>query len=182
MRTTLSGSQGVRTVPRRVERLIPPGFDARTEWMRFHAFVGCAALLGLIWFLGAYMNGHANMFTLVGERRVENPSAEFPAFAVLMLGGLIAFGVASIAFLWLLFRYVSYHYRGGTRAAYTMRRLPRRWEFALRCGALPAGGLVACQICWRVLALLCGLIYAFTTPERWLPPDAWGEVLRLATL
>lgn len=99
MRMTLSDSQGVRTVPRRVERLIPPGFDARTEWTRFCDFVGCAALLGLIWFLGAYMNVHANMFTLVGERRVENPYAEFPAFATLMLGALIAFGVASIGFL-----------------------------------------------------------------------------------
>ena len=146
------------------------------------AFLAVAATVLLAGFGLSYLSGWQGMFeTLPGGTRVELENAVFPTFRQMLLPGIIAFAAASAAFLALAYRYVSYHYRGGSRCIYTMRRLPKRSEFFVRCCAIPLSGLVACQLIWRLLGLLMGLIYINATPVRWLAPDAWEQIVHLLT-
>lgn len=166
----------------RTDRLVPPGFNAYSELRMACAFLAVAATVLLTGFGLSYLSGWQGMFeTLPGGTRVELENAVFPTFRQMLLPGIIAFAAASAAFLALAYRYVSYHYRGGSRCIYTMRRLPKRSEFFVRCCAIPLSGLVACQLIWRLLGLLMGLIYINATPVRWLAPGAWEQIVHLLT-
>ena len=168
----------------KADRLVPPGFDGETELGRAAIFLGAAAAVFVFGFAVSYMNAWQGMYvtTRIGGvlRRYENPEALFAHFRGMTSAGRVAFVIAIAAFLALGYRYVSYHYKGGTRCAYTMRRLPHRWEFYLRCLAVPLGGAVLCEVLARLMTLAAGLIYVYATPERWLPPGSWEEVLATA--
>ena len=165
-----------------VDRFVPPGFCLKREIKLGLIFLAAAACVLLIGFLVLYLQAWGEMYYYVDGRRAgEIPGAVFAAFKGMAMPGVVAYLLASVAFLAMLGRYLGYHYRGGSRAIYTMRRVPSRFEFMARCCAVPAAGLAACQLCWRLLLLLCGLIYAFATPERWLAADAWESVLYLVT-
>lgn len=166
----------------RAEKLLPPGFDAKKELTLCVSVLAAAASVLVLGFLLSYGSAWSDMYTVNNAgRRVEIAGAVFPGFGGMMLPGIIAFAVASAAFLALAYRYVSYHYKGGSRCIYTMRRLPRRREFFIRCCAFPLAGLVACQAVWRLLGLLCALLYMFATPDRWLADGSWAEILHVLT-
>lgn len=163
------------------DRLVPPGFSLQKELKMSAGFVGGAALVLILGFFLSYMAGVEGMYSYVSGRRVETPHAVFPACRTMLIPGAVAFILSSAAFLWMLFRHISYHYRGGSRCIYTMRRLPRKSELAVRCGALPVFGLLASQLSWRLLVLACGRIYMGLTPDRWLAADAWEQIIHLVT-
>lgn len=166
----------------KVWRFIPPGFDAGKERNLCAYILAAAAGVLLLGFLLSYGSAWSGMYTTISTGvRVEDPNAVFTPFSRLMLPGLIAFALASAAFLAIAYRYVSYHYKGGSRCIYTMRRLKRPGEFFVRCCAVPFAGLIACQAAWRALGLLCSLLYIYATPDRWLPAGAWAEVVRVLT-
>ncbi len=165
----------------RAERLVPPGFDARRELKLCVVALAAGAAVQSLGFFIMYMSACDNMYRYVDGARVEIPDAIFVPCTRMLMPGIIAFAIVSAAFLALAWRYVSYHFKGGSRCIYTMRRLRRRSEFFVRCAALPLAGLVASQVIWRLLGLLCGVIYMLATPERWLSGGSWEDIVHLIT-
>ena len=158
----------------RTDRLVPPGFSLCRELGLAAIFVSCAAAVLLLGYVTAFMNAR---YSMVNSHSFEH----FPGCVEMLMPGVIAFGVASAAFVWMFFRYLSYLYRGGSRAIYTMRRLRRRLEPVVRCCTIPVLGLLACQLLWRGLALVLGAGYMRAVPAEYIPPGAWEELIHLLT-
>ena len=59
-----------------------------------------------------------------------------------------------------------------------MKRISSRGEFYRRCCTIPLIGLALLVVGWILLTLFLGAVYVWATPERWLAPDAWEQVLR----
>ena len=165
----------------RVDRLVPPGFDGRRELKLAAGVILAASAVLLLAFWFKYAAAVSAMYDYSYGVRRERPGAVFVSCADMLLPGRAAFWLVLAECVWLLVRYVSYHFTGGTKAMYTMRRIGRPGEFIARCTALPLAELVCSQLVWRVLALLMGRIYVLSTPERWLPPNTWESIVRLVT-
>ena len=163
---------------KKAERLVPPGFDVKLELKYCVAALAAASAVLLLGYLILYSDGRNGMYEWVRGVQREREGAVFPDCKSMLMPGLVAFIIASAVFLALAWRYVSYHFKGGSRCIYTMRRLHSRGELYVRCGALPVLGLLACQIIWRLLSFGCGLAYMYFTPERWLAPGAWDAIVR----
>ena len=64
-----------------------------------------------------------------------------------------------------------------SKSYYTMRRLPNRWEYPLRCALLPVSGFLVLLLVSQILLLLAGAAYLYITPDTWLPAGARESVL-----
>lgn len=160
------------------ERCLPPGFQASRE---LAGALYCALLFACVHTIGfvvEYMLAHDGMYTNVGTHRVERTDVDFAAFGSMLTAGRICVVIALALIVWMACKYVSYHYTGGTRCIYTMKRLGSRGEFYRRCFTLPLAGLALLIAGWMLLTLLLGALYVWATPERWLAPDAWEQVFR----
>ena len=79
------------------------------------------------------------------------------------------------ALVWLLVRNISYF--RSSKSYYTMKRLPNRWEYPLRCALLPVGGALALFVSVNLLLLLMGGLYLWATPANMLVAGAEQDVL-----
>ena len=79
------------------------------------------------------------------------------------------------ALVWLLVRNISYF--RSSKSYYTMKRLPNRWEYPLRCALLPVGGALALFVSVNRLLLLMGGLYLWATPANMLVAGAEQDVL-----
>ena len=79
------------------------------------------------------------------------------------------------ALVWLLVRNIGYF--RGSKSYYTMKRLPNRWEYPLRCALLPVGGALALFVSVNLLLLLMGGLYLWATPANMLVAGAEQDVL-----
>ena len=165
----------------RYERLVPPGFSFIRELKFCAAITGWGGCLLVLGFLVNYLSARSDMFERVDGMRVEIPGAIMSGCAPMLNFGRIVFVLVAVVCLGLICRYVSYHYRGGSRCIYTMRRLRRRLEPVVRCCTIPVLGLLACQLLWRGLALVLGAGYMRAVPAEYIPPGAWEELIHLLT-
>ena len=94
-------------------------------------------MVQLLGFATSYFAAREAMYVRAYGELVER-GAVFAAFAPMMRAGDYAYLCYAAVPLWLLCRNVAYLYSGGSRAIYTMRRLPKRSELIVRCAALPA--------------------------------------------
>ena len=160
------------------ERCVPPGFSGRKETLNVLCCAVCFASAHFLGFLAEYISAHGDMYSTEGTHRVELKDAEFAAFGSMLTVGRICVVIVLVLLAWALCKYVSYHYTGGSRCIYTMKRISSRGEFYRRCCTIPLIGLALLVAGWILLTLLLGAVYVWATPERWLAPDAWEQVLR----
>lgn len=144
------------------DKFFPVGLD----WGRELRWLAAGLAASVLWALGPLL------------RMTEAWSAirRYASIAVGSLGimppfnDIMGYGLAGFPILWLclgalaVWHYV-YH-RRGSRADYTMRRLPNPWELHLRCLALPVTGIVVTLALARGIYLLYWWMYlTFTPPE-----------------
>lgn len=165
----------------RVYKLLPPGYELRDELRNYALIAAAASAALLLGFAVIYFGALRDMY-YTDDSGARQPLAgvSMAPFGGMLIPGKWAFLAASLVYAALSLRYVGYHYRGGSRAIYTMRRIPSRGEFIRRCFTLPLLGLAAAQTLWRLEALLCGAVYVFVTPDMFLPAEPWLGVLLAA--
>lgn len=154
-----------------IERYAPPGVDVRTEVERTVWGLIAAAVLSLRFFL-AYVDKYTHVYDLLEDFPGPEKFAIMPTFRELFSWSFLGFWVFLLAMAALAVFHVAYHYQGGSRPVYLMRRLPDRWEYWRRCLALPAAGALCALV---VMAILLGIylaVYLNCTPAQCLP-DPW---------
>ena len=104
-------------------------------------------------------------------------SRVMPLFSELTVLPRLCFLPMPCALVWLLVRNVGYF--RGSKSYYTMKRLPNRWEYPLRCALLPVGGALALFIAANLLLLLMGGLYLWATPPELQPLGAKRDILEL---
>lgn len=154
-----------------IERYGPPGVDIRRESLRTAQGLLGAAFLSLR-FLPVYWNSRAALYTVHNGVRVLDEGVVMPTFREIFSWSFLGFWIFFAAMAAVAVLHVVYHYQGGSRPVYLMRRLPDRWEYWRRCLALPAAGAL-CAL--AAMALLLGAylaIYLLCTPAQCLP-EPW---------
>lgn len=162
-------------------RILPPGYDRKKELTTALIYIGAASVLFIFAWIIVISNANYKMYDRSGMTVIEIPGAIFPYCSSLFYPGIYAFVLAAVGFAALAVRYYTYHFRGGSRSIYTMRRLAGRFELLRRCCTIPALGILACVIVSRLLALLLGGIYLLAVPDRWMPAGAWADILSFVT-
>lgn len=150
----------------------PPGFDSAYEIKRVRNWLlSCAAIFVFI-FACIYAGQLANVSSSI-RRYGFSLMASFPDVA--RIPSLICFLPVFIGLLVMLIRNVNYF--RSSKSYYTMRRLPDRWEYPLRCALLPVSGFLVLLVGSQILLLLAGAAYLYITPDTWLPAGARESVL-----
>lgn len=150
----------------------PPGFDSAYEIKRVRNWLlSCAAIFVFI-FACVYVGQLVNISSLIRRDKFE-PMGMFPDVA--RIPSLVCFLPVFIGLLVMLIRNVNYF--RASKSYYTMRRLPNRWEYPLRCALLPASGFLVLLVGSQILLLLAGAAYLYITPDAWLSAGAGESVL-----
>lgn len=151
----------------------PPGFDPAAEIRRVKGWLLTSCACFLLFFTFPFLG---NLCVLMSEDLVRWSNNEYmPPFSELVALPGLSFLPMPCALVWLLVRNISYF--RGSKSYYTMKRLPNRWEYPLRCALLPVGGALALFVSVNLLLLLMGGLYLWATPANMLVAGAEQDVL-----
>lgn len=151
----------------------PPGFDSAAEIRRVKGWLLTSCACFLLFFTFPFLG---NLCVLMSEDLVRWSNNEYmPPFSELTVLPRLCFLPMPCALVWLLVRNVGYF--RGSKSYYTMKRLPNRWEYPLRCALLPVGGALALFVAANLLLLLMGGLYLWATPANMLVAGAEQDVL-----
>ncbi|MCI6719931.1 MAG: hypothetical protein MR451_03855 [Clostridiales bacterium] len=159
----------------KLSRWAPPGFPLRTELQFFGSGMFFAALYSAL-FLHRYFIARNDLYETFGTSRVLRPDAVMPDFIVLLGGFLLGFAVLALCMAGFALYHYLYHWQGGSKSIYLMRRLPDRWELHRRCLTLPLAGAVLCGLAALLLFCLYFILYMTATPADCLTPGQWQKV------
>lgn len=151
----------------------PPGFDPAAEIRRVKGWLLTSCACFLLFFTFPFLG---NLCVLMSEDLVRWSNNEYmPPFSELVALPGLSFLPMPCALVWLLARNIGYF--RSSKSYYTMKRLPNRWEYPLRCALLPVGGALALFVSVNLLLLLMGGLYLWATPANMLVAGAEQEVL-----
>ena len=151
----------------------PPGFDPAAEIRRVRGWLLTSCACFLLFFTFTFLG---NLCVLMSEDLVRWSNNEYmPPFSELVALPGLSFLPMPCALVWLLVRNISYF--RSSKSYYTMKRLPNRWEYPLRCALLPVGGALALFVSVNLLLLLMGGLYLWATPANMLVAGAEQDVL-----
>lgn len=151
----------------------PPGFDPAAEIRRVKGWLLTSCACFLLFFTFPFLG---NLCVLMSEDLVRWSNNEYmPPFSELVALPRLCFLPMPCALVWLLVRNISYF--RSSKSYYTMKRLPNRWEYPLRCALLPVGGALALFVSVNLLLLLMGGLYLWATPANMLVAGAEQDVL-----
>lgn len=151
----------------------PPGFDPAAEIRRVKGWLLTSCACFLLFFTFPFLG---NLCVLMSEDLVRWSNNEYmPPFSELVALPGLSFLPMPCALVWLLVRNISYF--RSSKSYYTMKRLPNRWEYPLRCALLPVGGALALFVSVNLLLLLMGGLYLWATPANMLVAGAEQDVL-----
>lgn len=151
----------------------PPGFDSAAEIKRVKGWLLTSCACFLLFFTFPFLG---NLCVLMSEDLVRWSNNEYmPPFSELVALPRLCFLPMPCALVWLLARNIGYF--RGSKSYYTMKRLPNRWEYPLRCALLPVGGALALFVSVNLLLLLAGGLYLWATPAELLVAGAEQDVL-----
>lgn len=151
----------------------PPGFDPAAEIRRVRGWLLTSCACFLLFFTFTFLG---NLCVLMSEDLVRWSNNEYmPPFSELVALPGLSFLPMPCALVWLLARNIGYF--RGSKSYYTMKRLPNRWEYPLRCALLPVGGALALFVSVNLLLLLMGGLYLWATPANMLVAGAEQDVL-----
>ena len=154
----------------------PPGFDSEAEVRRVGLWLlaTCAAFfLFFIFDYGLSLGGTYGGPDISNFRYHESA----PLFSELLTASALSLLPMPCALVWLLVRNISYF--RSSKSYYTMKRLPNRWEYPLRCALLPVCGALALFVSAQLLLLLAGGLYLWATPPELQPLGAKRDILEL---
>ncbi len=130
------------------DKLSPVGISGGRRAAR----IGIGTLAAALWSCGAISRiSRARRYYELYRRPV-------PSFRDVLGSAPAGFEILWLALAVMLIRNYTYHLRD-SRADYTMRRLPRRWEYHIRCWALPSLGLIISALLAAILLALYGWLY-----------------------
>lgn len=152
----------------------PPGFDSAAEIRRVKGWLLTSCACFLLFFAFSFFD---NLGSLLSEELFVrwSDSRVMPLFSELTVLPRLCFLPMPCALVWLLARNIGYF--RGSKSYYTMKRLPNRWEYPLRCALLPVCGALALFVSAQLLLLLAGGLYLWATPANMVVAGAEQDVL-----
>lgn len=150
-----------------LDRLVPVWADGRRTAVRMALLIAASAFLSL----------GAPVRFVSALRECRELHIFMPPFKTILGGALVPFIICCFVFTAeAAFNYAG-HRTGGSRSDYTMRRLPKRWEFHMRCVLLPLIGVIAACLAALILWLIFRWLYFTFTPPEFLRDMSFREVL-----
>jgi len=159
---------------RKLERYAPPGYELKTE-LSYILFLSVASLLVSFMFFLRFREAYNLLFDFENGVKVLLPNAQMPDFGTLSNAPFSSFRTL---WVWTFF-FIRNHYRYinvETKSIYLMLRLPNRFEYHMRCWAIPLAFIL---LSYLVMILL--KITYFTYYLNMIPLSAWppGQSMNL---
>ena len=156
------------------DRLVPLGVNARQER---NLLLGLL-LVSLCWSLGRFLGTYFYRLSLMED--TPQPYVRMPAFGELLRGSGFGFFLTALCMLAMAAGHWLYHYHGGSRSIYLMRRLPDKWDLWRRCLTLPLLGLLGSLLLPLSLLLVYFAVYRLCTPPDFCDPlELQGQLYRI---
>lgn len=157
-----------------LQRLVPPGVDARQElrWLLGGWALSFVYSLG---FVIRMVQERSMLYRVAGSGRVLRTGVAMPDFAGLLGRHLYGFLIVALCMLAIVAYHYLYH-RQGSKSIYTMRRLPDGMELHRRCWTLPVLMALASLLAAFVLLMIYYVAYMLVTPKSCLTPGQWQKL------
>lgn len=165
-------------MPRRrfdLSRLVPPGYNGRRPLRILNVCWG----FGVLYSWRILIRWQEILQSLRGNDGKLLPDAVMEDFAVLFRPVGRYFMTVAAAFLLIGLVSLWAFMRRGARSDYTLRCLPKRFEYVRRIVALPALGCLATLLLGFLLLLTWYAVYQMNTPPSIIAPGQWAKIWRL---
>ncbi len=156
-------------------KYVPLGIDAKRAFVCAATFLAVSVVYSM-GFLFRYLNYYGELFIWQNGEKILAPDQVMADFNLILDGYLNGFIVTVIFMIGTAAYYYIYHYHGGSKSIYTMRRLPSRMELWKRCLAIPAATILSCALLAFILTLVYFGVYMLFTPDECLAPDQWQKL------
>lgn len=164
---------------RKLERYAPPGYELKTE-LSYILFLSVASLLVSFMFFLRFREAYNLLFEFENGVKVLLPNAQMPGFETLSKD---AFSLFQALWVWTLFL-IRNHYRYfnvETKSVYLMLRLPNRFEYHMRCWAIPLAFILLSYLAITLLKVVYFTYYLNMIPLSAWPPgqsmNLWSVIL-----
>lgn len=159
---------------RKLERYAPPGYELKPELSNI-LFLSVASLLVSFMFFLRFREAYNLLFDFENGVKVLLPNAQMPDFETLSKDAFSLFRTLSVGlplFIWYHYRY----FKVETKSVYLMLRLPNRFEYHMRCWAIPLAFILL-----SYLAIILLKVIYFTYYLNMIPLSAWppGQSMNL---
>lgn len=161
-----------------LKKISPPGIDLRSELGMYLVGLAAAFLNSLLFFV-RFTDAYENLYVRTSEGvHVLLDGAVMESFGLLLGTALHGFFILALcSFVFVLYHYF-YFSSNGSRALYTMKRLPDRLLLAKYCLTLPALMAIAAVICAFLILLLYFGFYMLAVPDECISAGQWAGIWR----
>lgn len=164
---------------RKLERYAPPGYELKTE-LSYILFLSVASLLVSFMFFLRFREAYNLLFEFENGVKVLLPNAQMPGFETLSKDAFFSFRTLSpwiSCFIWYHYRY----FKVETKSVYLMLRLPNRFEYHMRCWAIPLAFILLSYLAITLLKVVYFTYYLNMIPLTAWPPsqsmNLWSVIL-----
>lgn len=158
-------------------RYMPLGFDCSGEllWIRIGMIL--SVLYSMIFFI-EYSDCYQNLFVYNRGLKTKTliDGAVMEDFAAMMPKYLMGFAVLAMVMVFVAVYHYMFHFSGGSKSIYTMRRLPSALELHKRCLTVPVLTVLLCAVTAFILMLIYFGFYMWITPEKCLTQMQWEKI------
>lgn len=160
-----------------LKKLSPPGINLTSELQGYLIGVISALLYSLTTFFIRFANALDNLYGKTSARtRVLLDDAVMPYYAELLENSLNGFIFLAICSLVVILYHYFYFSQNGSRALYTMKRLPDKTLLAKYCLTLPIIMAVTSLVIAFIVLLLYFGIYMLLTPNEYIRAGQWARI------
>lgn len=160
-----------------LKKLSPPGINLTSELQGYLIGVISALLYSLTTFFIRFANALDNLYGKTSDgTRVLLDDAVMPYYAELLENSLNGFVFLAICSLVVILYHYFYFSQNGSRALYTMKRLPDKTLLAKYCLTLPIIMAVTALVIAFIVLLLYFGIYMLLTPNEYIRAGQWARI------
>lgn len=159
-----------------LKKLSPPGINLLSELHGYIIGVVSAFLYSLTFFI-RFANALNNLYGYTPDgTRVLLDDAVMPYYEELLENSLNGFIFLAICSLVVILYHYFYFSQNGSRALYTMKRLPDKTLLAKYCLTVPIIMAVTALIIAFILLLLYFGFYMLLTPNEYIRAGQWARI------
>lgn len=160
-----------------LKKLAPPGINLVSELGMYLVGAVAAFLYSLMFFI-PFNDALSSLYYEGPDGRILNTELTMPDFSELLENSMNGFFFLALCSLIFIIYHYFYFSGNGSRALYTMKRLPQRTLLAKYCLTVPILMAVTALLAAFVLLLLYFGIYMLVTPDECIRAGQWAGIWR----
>lgn len=153
----------------KLQNFHPMTIDVRISLIRYYTVIALVTFVSFIMFVLDYLKEYNKIYYYRNSIKVHDITP-IKSFKDILLDSDCMVGFLIIIVLLIACIFVFYlSHKQGSKSIYLMRRLPKKYEFLIRCITLPLLGVLCTVVIRFIFWCLCASIYYGMTPSVNIP-------------